>query len=97
MISVSHFIKFQWDQGNIDKNINKHKINNTQAEEVFFNHPIILIEDDKHSQKEKRFMLLGKTDKNKLLTIIFTQRGSQIRIISARPMSKKERKFYNEK
>jgi len=97
MFSVPLPARFEWDQENANKNLKKHKINNTQAEEIFFNHPAVLIEDTKHSQKEKGLMLLGKTDEDKLLTIIFTQRGKQIRIISARSMSKKERKTYNEK
>lgn len=89
--------QFEWDKGNISKNIAKHKIRNEEAEEVFVNQPIILLKDKKHSQKEPRLMILGKTDKKRQLSVIFTQRGNKIRIISGRPMSRKERRLYEQK
>jgi len=90
-------IQFDWDQGNIDKNTAKHKIKNEEAEEVFVNQPLVLLKDKKHSQTEPRLMVLGKTDNQRLLSVIFTQRGKKIRIISARPMSRKERRLYEQK
>lgn len=92
-----HPVQFDWDQGNISKNIAKHKIKNEEAEEVFVNQPIVLVKDKKHSQKERRLMILGKTDKKRLLSVIFTQRGKKIRIVSARPISRKERRLYEQK
>ena len=89
--------QFDWDRGNINKNIAKHKINNEEAEEVFVNQPIVLLKDKKHSQTEPRLMVLGKTDNQRLLSVIFTQRGEKIRIISARPMGRKERRLYEQK
>lgn len=94
---LSKPIQFEWDQGNIHKNIAKHKIKNEEAEEVFINQPIVLIKDKKHSQKESRLLILGKSDKKRLLSVIFTQRDKKIRIISARPMSQKERRLYEQK
>ena len=90
-------IKFEWDKGNINKNILKHKIKNEEAEEIFVNQPLVLLKDKKHSQKESRLMVLGKTDKKRRLSVIFTQRGNKVRIISARPMSHKERRLYEQK
>lgn len=90
-------IQFDWDRGNINKNIARHKIKNEEAEEVFVNQPAVLLTDKKHSQTESRLMILGKTDKKRLLSIIFTQRGKRVRIISARPMSRKERRLYEQK
>ena len=90
-------IKFNWDKGNINKSLKKHNISNEEAEEVFVNQPIVLLEDEEHSKVETRQMILGKTDKKKLLSIIFTTRNKKIRIISARKMSRKERKLYEEK
>ncbi len=92
-----HPVQFNWDQGNVRKNIAKHQIKNEEAEEVFVNQPIVLVKDKKHSQKEARLMILGKTDKKRLLSVIFTQRGKKIRIISARLMSRKERRLYEQK
>lgn len=87
---------FQWDEGNIEKNRLKHKVINFECEQVFFNEPLIIAEDIKHSQKEKRWYVLGRTDLNRKLFIVFTIRNKLIRIISARDMTKKERKIYNE-
>lgn len=90
-------IQFDWDKGNINKNIAKHKIKNEAAEEVFVNQPIVLIKDKKHSQTESRLMVLGQTDKKRLLSIFFTIRNKKVRIISARPMGRKERRLYEQK
>ncbi len=91
-------ISFEWDKGNIDKNFKRHKVTNKEAEETFENKPLFISEDIRHSSKsEKRFQALGKTNDNKLLFISFTIRNDQVRIISARNMSKKERRTYEEK
>lgn len=85
---------FDWDQANIDKNWQRHKIHYKEAEEVFFNKPLRIYPDTKHSEKERRFLALGITNKEKGLTIIFTIRNKKIRIISAREQNRKERKLY---
>lgn len=87
-------IEFEWDKGNIDKNRIKHGIENQEAEEVFANRPLIVIQDEKHSSVESRYHALGKTYKNKLLFLSFTLRGKSIRIISARQMNGKEEVIY---
>ncbi len=87
---------FQWDKGNIEKNRLKHKVLNSECEQIFFNEPLIIAVDLKHLQKEKRWYVLGHTDLNRKLFIVFTIRNKLIRIISARDMTKKERKIYNE-
>lgn len=87
-------IAFEWDKGNKDKNWIKHNISNKEAEQVFKNIPIFYEGDFKHSHFEKRYMCLGKTDKNRKLFISFTIRKQKIRIISARDQSKKEREFF---
>ena len=87
---------FDWDQGNSEKNWIAHRVNRNESEQVFFNEPMIVAEDDKHSQNEKRWYLLGRTDSKRLLLIVFTIRVNLIRVISARDMNKKERDIYNE-
>ncbi len=87
-------IGFDWDEGNSSKNWFKHQVSKGESEQVFFNKPIIVFEDIKHSDSEIRYYLLGKANKNRLLMIVFTIREDLIRIISARDMSKKERSFY---
>ena len=98
MINIFKDIKgFQWDSGNIYKNWLKHNVTNKECEQVFFNEPLVIAKDEKHSQTENRWYVLGKTNSKRKLFVVFTIRKDLIRIISARDMTKKERKFYNEK
>lgn len=85
---------FEWDRGNKDKNFIKHQVLNSECEQVFFNEPLIILDDEEHSDKEKRFFTLGKTDRERKLMIVFTLRKGLIRVISARDMSRKEKKLY---
>ncbi|MCD4706146.1 MAG: BrnT family toxin [Candidatus Sabulitectum sp.] len=87
---------FDWNDGNRNKNLLKHNVSNGECEEIFFNQPLIIIKDKKHSRAEMRYSALGRTDSHRQLTIIYTVRGKLIRIISARDMSRKERKYYEE-
>lgn len=85
-------IQFEWDKGNIDKNWKKHRVTNAEAEEVFTNQPLVY-SDLKHSQLEKRFDCLGENNNKRKLFISFTIRKNNIRIISARNMNTKEKKY----
>lgn len=91
------FSGFQWDRGNINKNLIKHNVENWECEQAFFNRPLLILDDIKHSVSEDRWAAFGKTDADRFLVIIFTKRSNLIRIISARDMNKRERKYYNEK
>ncbi len=86
--------EFEWDEGNTDKNWDSHRVRNEEAEEVFSNEPKLLSEDKKHSEKEPRYFCLGQTYKGRTMLVSFTLRRDHIRIISARDMSRKERKIY---
>lgn len=94
MIEIKETKQFQWDHGNECKNSDKHNVSKEEAEQVFFNQPLLLLEDKAHSQVEMRFHALGRTDNNRKLHIVFTIRINQIRVISARSMHKKERECY---
>jgi len=94
---LSDRIGFQWDEGNSDKNLIQHQVSNSECEEAFFNRPVIVAEDKKHSADEKRYYVLGRTDSNRYLFISFTIRNDLIRVISARDMNDKEGKKYHEK
>lgn len=98
MINWAHVTGFNWDEGNFRKSAEKHGVGQSEAEEVFFNEPLLLLEDAKHSQTEARFHALGKTDDGSLLHITFTlrQSGTLIRVISARDMHRKERAVYEQ-
>ncbi len=87
---------FDWDEGNSDKNWILHQVSRSECEQVYFNEPLVIANDEKHSQNEKHCYLLGQTDSGRLLFIVFTLRDKLIRIISARDMHKKERRNYHE-
>ena len=95
MINLTNITGFQWDDGNARKN-EKHGVSTAESEQVFFNAPLLMLEDAKHSVSEPRFHALGKTDDGRLLHITFTLRedGDKIRVISARDMHRKEREIY---
>jgi uncharacterized DUF497 family protein len=95
MIPLSKITGFNWDEGNTRKN-EKHGVSMAEAEQIFFNAPLILLEDAKHSSAEPRFHALGQTDDDRLLHITFTLRdaGEKIRVISARDMHRKEKAIY---
>ena len=94
MDEFNQFTGFQWDEGNVNKNLHKHHVENWESEQIFFNEPLIIFDDPKHSYIEKRWAAFGKTDAGRRLTVIFTKRNSLIRVISARDMNRKERMFY---
>lgn len=85
---------FEWDDGNIDKNWERHGVSDPECEEVFLNRPLVVRHDPAHSGEERRFHALGQTDKGRYLFIAFTVRQQLIRVISAREMTRRERRFY---
>jgi uncharacterized DUF497 family protein len=95
MFELPSILGFEWDKGNARKN-DKHGVSMAEAEQVFFNAPLMLLEDARHSQQEPRFHALGHTDQRRLLHISFTLRagGTLIRVISARDMHRKEKVIY---
>ncbi len=99
MINWSEITGFDWDAGNARKSLDKHDVSQAEAEQVFFNEPLLVLADEKHSLGEMRFHALGKTDAERNLHITFTLRGkgALIRVISAREMHRKERKVYEQK
>jgi uncharacterized protein len=97
MADLSKVIGFEWDEGNARKN-EQHGVAAAEAEQVFFNAPLLVVPDEKHSGTEPRFHALGKTSDGRKLHISFTLRaGDQlIRVISARVMHRKERAIYEQ-
>jgi uncharacterized DUF497 family protein len=104
MLDVQIIDGFDRDEGNIDKNWIKHQVTNSECEELFFNLPLLLADDKRHSREELRYYALGQTNFNRWLFIAFTIRDNKIRVISARDMNlwkeismlKKIPKFQNE-
>lgn len=98
MIDWTRIEGFDWDGGNARKSQDKHDVGQSEAEQVFFNEPLLTLEDKVHSVNEVRIHALGQTDNGRLLHITLTLRGNnkRIRVISARDMSRKERRLYDE-
>jgi len=97
MIDLASAEGFDWDAGNARKN-EKHGVTQSEAEEAFFNQPLLLLEDARHGDEESRYHALGKTNEGRRLHITFTLReaGKLIRVISARDMHRKERGLYEQ-
>ena len=88
-------ITFDWDQWNTQKNESKHGVSRMEAESTFFDPGYKLFEDRKHSApSERRFILYGKSLEQRILMVGFTLRQAKVRIITARPASRKERSIY---
>lgn len=85
---------FEWDKGNKNKNWKKHTVTDKECEEVFTDHYLKIAKDVFHSKQEPRFILIGKTERERILYLVFTIRSEKIRVISARDLNKKERKLY---
>ena len=81
---------FDWDDGNVEKNWTRHRVAFWEAEEVFFNEPLVVGSDRSHPAGEPRYLALGRSDSGRRLFLSFTIRRFLIRIISARDMTRKE-------
>jgi hypothetical protein len=85
---------FDWDEANIAKNWERHRVTPEEAEDVFFHDPFVLRSDAGHSKRERRYWALGKTAQERKLFVAFTIRGKLIRVISVRDMSRRENEEY---
>jgi uncharacterized DUF497 family protein len=88
---------FEWDAGNSTKSLTKHRVTAQEAEAVFADPNVRVVDDTAHSMPEVRWKAFGTTTQLRYLVVSFTIRGSLIRIISARPMNRKERRIYEQK
>lgn len=97
MIDWSGITGFDWDAGNARKNLDGHGVSQAEAEQLFFNEPLVMA-DARHSDEEPRYHALGETDQGRRLHVTFTLRrqGTLVRVISARDMHRKERSVYEQ-
>jgi uncharacterized protein len=89
-------LTFEWDAKKAKSNLVKHGVNFEEASTVFGDPGSLTIPDPVHSAVEKRFVIIGSSHSGKLLVVVHTERGDNIRIISARVASKRERRSYEE-
>jgi uncharacterized DUF497 family protein len=92
--SVPEFEGFDWGGGNAGKIWERHRVTPLEVEQVFFNTPLLSGTDPAHSRRESRFYALGHTDEGRKLFVVSTMRGRRLRMVSARDMSRKERRNY---
>jgi len=93
---LAAYVGFEWDAGNADKNWDLHQVTQIECEQPFFNRPMMITRAEKHSRDEFRYAVLGRTNAERLLAIIFTVRNNLVRVISARDMSRRERRIYED-
>ena len=86
----------EWDARNADKNWETHEVSRGEAEGISFNRPLVVASELAHSQRERRYAALGRTDDGRRLTVVFTVRAALVRVISARDMSRRERRIYGQ-
>jgi len=98
MIDFGRIVGFDWDDGNLHKSIQKHAVSPLEAEQVFLDPRLLILTDEEHSEDEKRYHGYGQSAAGRLLLVSFTLRRNEtvIRIISARNMSRRERRRYAE-
>lgn len=98
MLVLERIVGFDWDDGNARKSSDKHGVSRADAEQLFFKEPLILAPDVAHSTVEPRYHALGRTDAGRALHVTFTLRmdGTRLRVISARDMSRQERRIYDQ-
>ena len=98
MLDLDGITGFEWDEGNTRKSVDKHAVRPLEAEEVFADPRLLIVQDVRHSHDEARYQALGKSAAGRGLFVAFTFRenGTRIRIISSRPMSRKERAIYGQ-
>lgn len=88
-------MEFEWDEDKNQSNQIKHNVSFEEATEIF-RYPMYEITDTRRDYGEVRYIGIGRNNQMVVLTVVFTDRESRIRIISARPASKNERKLYYE-
>jgi len=89
-------LNFEWDANKAKSNLAKHRISFEEASTIFGDPRSLTIPDPMHSDLENRFITLGASHRGKLLVVVQTERGDNIRIISARIASRRERRNYEE-
>ena len=89
-------LTFEWDENKARSNLSKHGVSFAEASTVFGDPQSLTIPDPEHSLTEERWITLGKSHAGKLRVVVHTERGNNIRIISARPANRQERQTYEE-
>lgn len=87
---------FEWDEEKAKANLKKHRVDFDEATTVFTDPFSITIHDPDHSADEQRYIDIGRSEKGRVLVVVYTERGSNIRLVSCRKAAPSERKLYEE-
>ena len=91
VLDLSRFTGFDWDEANSDKILRKHSVTTAECEELFINQPVVQLEDPAHSAAEPRIIVIGMTNAGRALFCVVTPRGERLRVVTCRPMNRRER------
>lgn len=89
-------MQFEWDEQKAEINLKKHDVSFSEAETVWEDYFYIDLFDESHSAEESRFLIIGESARKRLLIVSYTERENSVRIISARELTPKERKDYEQ-
>ncbi|MBD0363193.1 MAG: BrnT family toxin [Coleofasciculus sp. C3-bin4] len=89
-------LNFEWDEEKARTNLKKHGVSFAEATTVFGDSFAVTIDDPLHSIDEERFVTIGYSEAQRLLVVVHTDRGDNIRIISARTATRRERQTYEQ-
>jgi uncharacterized protein len=92
--ALNDCVGFGWDRSNEQKNRERHQVTPEEAEDLFFQDPLVVGGDPRHSPSEKRYFALGHTSSGRRLFVVFTIRRRLIRVISVRDMNRNEAEMY---
>lgn len=93
---IKFFMEFKWDENKAAKNLAKHGVSFEEAKTVFDDPLYVDFYDPDHSVDEERYLIVGESDRRRLLIVSYTERRNSIRIISARVVTRAEREAYEE-
>jgi uncharacterized DUF497 family protein len=96
LLSYSYVVEFDWAEAKAASNLTKHEVGFEEATTGFDNPLAVIFDDEKHSTDERREIIIGHSQRNRLLLVSFTERAHAVRLVSARLATRKERKAYEE-
>jgi uncharacterized DUF497 family protein len=89
-------VRFEWDPDKAARNQERHGVTFEEAQRVFEDDLFVVFADPAHSIHEKRYLIMGQSKEGRLLVVSYTERSGRVRLISARPATRRERKAYEE-
>jgi len=87
-------LEFEWHTYKAEINTKKHNVSFDEAKTIFGDKRHLEFPDREHSDEELRYLAIGRSENGRLLTIVFTERGTKLRLISARMAEPWERREY---